>query len=59
MKIVVLFFVPKSPVIKPQRKRVLSFEKAYDLTDAINTAVEETKIIKISNKDDKKLDDLL
>lgn len=52
-------FVPKSPVIKPQRKRVLSFEKAYDLTDAINTAVEETKIIKISNKDDKKLDDLL
>ena len=52
-------FVPKSPVIKPQRKRVLSFEKAYDLTDAINTAVEETKIIKISNKDDEKLDDLL
>lgn len=52
-------FVPKSPVIKPQRKRFLSFEKAYDLTDAINTAVEETKIIKISNKDDKKLDDLL
>ncbi len=52
-------FVPKSPVIKPQRKRVLSFEKAHDLTDAINTAVEETKIIKISNKDDEKLDDLL
>ncbi len=52
-------FVPKSPVIKPQRKRVILIEKDYDLTEAIKTAIEETKIIKISHTNDEAIDELL
>lgn len=52
-------FVPKHPITNPRRDKVIAIEQSYDLTKEINEAIEETKVIKISNSDDEELDDLL
>ena len=52
-------FVPKHPITNPRRDKVVAIEQSYDLTKEINEAIEETKVIKISNSDDEELDDLL
>ncbi len=52
-------FVPKYPITTPRRDRVVAYEQSYDLTEEINEAIENTRVVKISSDDDKKLDDLL
>ena len=52
-------FVPKSPITNPRRKKVIELESAVDLTEAIEKAVTETVVVKVSVDDDKKIEELL
>lgn len=52
-------FVPRNPITKPRRDKVLEIEESYDMTEVINEAIENTEVIKVSIDDDQKIDDLL
>lgn len=50
-------FVPKHPVINPKKDKCINYEQRIDYQSLIEEAVNNTKIIKIENKDD--FEDLL
>lgn len=52
-------FVPKYPITNPKRDRVVAIERGFDLTESINRAIDDTKVIKIKFTDDQEINELL
>ncbi len=52
-------FVPKYPITNPKRDRVVAIERGFDLTESINQAIDDTKVIKIKFNDDQEINELL
>ena len=52
-------FVPDHPVINPELEKCLEYEKLINYSEMINNCIENHEIIKITNKEEKKYQDLL
>ena len=52
-------FVPDHPVINPELEKCLEYEKLIKYAEMINNCIENHEIIKITNKEEKKYQDLL
>lgn len=52
-------FVPDHPVINPELQKCLEYEELINYEEMINKCIKEHQIIKITNKEEKKYQDLL
>lgn len=52
-------FVPDHPIINPELQKCLEYEELINYEEMINKCIKEHQIIKITNKEEKKYQDLL